>query len=52
MCVFLSLGMCISGVVAFIIKNSMAIVYALIILFVVLTIAVIWCVLIQKRYRN
>ena len=52
MCIFLSLGLCMSGVVAFIIKNSMAIIYALIILFVFLVIAVIWCVFIQKRYRN
>lgn len=49
-CVFISVGLFLSGMVAFGVKGSMAIVYALIILLVVLVVSAIWFSIIQKRY--
>ena len=52
MCVLICFGLGISGMVAFLIKGSMAIVYALIILLVTIVISAIWCFLIQRKYKN
>lgn len=49
---FISIGLCTCGVVAFLIKSSMAIVYALVILLVVIVVSAIWFVFIQKRYMR
>ena len=52
MSLFISIGLCTWGVVAFLIKSSMAIVYALVILLVVIVVSAIWFVFIQKRYMR
>lgn len=52
MCVFICLGLFISGMVAFLINGSMAIVYALIILLVTIVISAVWCISIQRKYKN
>lgn len=52
MSLFISIGLCTCGVVAFLIKSSMAIVYALVILLVVIVVSAIWFVFIQKRYMR
>ena len=52
MCVLICFGLCISGMVAFFIKGSMAIVYALIILLVTIVISAVWCIFIQRKYKN
>ena len=49
---FISIGLCTCGVVAFLIKSSMAIVYALVILLAVIVVSAIWFVFIQKRYMR
>ena len=52
MSLFISIGLCTCGVAAFLIKSSMAIVYALVILLVVIVVSAIWFVFIQKRYMR
>lgn len=52
MCVFISVGLCICGVVALLLKGNKAIACSLIMLLVVFVISAIWCFLIQKGYRN
>ena len=52
MSLFISIGLCTCGVVAFLIKSSMAIVYALVILLAVIVVSAIWFVFIQKRYMR
>lgn len=52
MSLFISIGLCTCGVVAFFIKSSMAIVYALVILLVVIVVSAVWFVFIQKRYMR
>ena len=49
---FISIGLCTCGVVAFLIKSSMAKVYALVILLAVIVVSAIWFVFIQKRYMR
>lgn len=51
-CVLISIGLFISGMVAFRVKGSMAIVYALIMLLAVIIISAIWFYFIQRRYKN
>ena len=52
MSLFISIGLCTCGVAAFLIKSSMAIVYALVILLVVIVVSAVWFVIIQKRYMR
>lgn len=52
MCVLISFGLFISGMVALKVKGSLAIVYALITILVVIVISAIWFFLIQRRYKN
>ena len=51
-CVLLSLGLFTSGMAAFGVKGSMAIVYALIILVAFIIISAIWFFFVQKRFKN
>ena len=51
-CLIISVGVFISGLVAFLIESNIAIVCALAVLLVVIAISVIWFALIQKRYRS
>ncbi len=51
-CLFLSAGLCICGIVAFLIKSSTAIFYALIILLIVIVISAIGFALTQKKYMR
>ena len=52
MSLFISIGLCACGVVTFLIKSSMAKVYALVILLAVIVVSAIWFVFIQKRYMR
>lgn len=52
MCVLMFCGLFISGLVAFVIKGNMAIVYSLVILLVAIVISAIVFLKIQRRYKN
>lgn len=52
MCVLICFGLCISGIVAFLTKGSMEIVYALIILLVTIAISAVWYFFIQRIYKS
>lgn len=52
MSLFISIGIFICGIVALLTESSMAIIYALVTLLVVIVLTVIWFILIQRRYMG
>ena len=51
-CLFISIGVCICGIVTLLVNSDLAIIYALIILLVVIVISTIWFLIIQKAYMK
>lgn len=52
LCLFVSIGVFIGGIVSFLIKGDMAIIYALGVLFMVIVFAAIWFRTVQKQYMR
>jgi len=52
LCLFISVGLCICGVIALLIKSNRAILYALVVLFIVIVVSAIWGILLQRRYKD
>ena len=48
---FMSCGFLLCGIVAFVVKGNMAIVYSVVCLIIIIAVDAMWFVLVQKRFR-